>query len=123
MLPGVSDGFIVGKSPTVLSMDQVSHCPVYGLWFASWNWTAFSNCCFGGRHEKWTTIVNNSTALHDLLHRPDCPGHDWLEPYRVHKDQWVNYTFDTGEEADHPWDLCLIFSEAVADERPLNPKR
>ena len=50
------------------------------------------------------------------MHKPECPGHTWLEPYEIHEDWYANFSFDTESEAEYPWDMCVVFAGAVADE-------
>ena len=42
-----------------------------------------SLCCFGGKRVVWQRLVYNSKRLHKSLHKPNCPGHQGLEPDRA----------------------------------------
>ena len=72
----------------------------------------FSNCCYGGWRTKWTCLVTNDEILYQALHKPECPGHDWLQPYQVHETPH-GLIFDTEEESEYPWELCLRYAEAL----------
>ena len=37
--------------------------------------TVWSQCCFGGRRTKWTSLLNNSRRVHLALHKPELPLH------------------------------------------------
>ena len=82
----------------------------------STNWfrTSYSHCCFGGNRVKWTLLLHNSVYLHQAMHRPDCPGHAGLKPYRVTWGRDGQLSFDTSLEAEYPWGFCLAYSEALA---------
>ena len=75
-----------------------------------WFWTSFSICCFGGESRDAPPL--HTTPRHCVT----SPGHDWLDSYQIHEDLWSNHSSDTEVEAEYPWDLCLVFAEAVAHE-------
>ena len=84
-----------------------------GFHVASW-----SQCCFGGRRTKWTSLLTNSKRAFLALNRPDCHC-THQEPYgaRLTDDGVV---FDTAEEAEYPWAMCLAYASAVvADLKDL----
>ena len=72
----------------------------------------FSNCCHGGWRRKWTRWITNEKEIADALHLPDCPGHDWLQPYQVHETP-DGLQFDTEEEGEYPWELCAKYAKAL----------
>eukprot|EP00435_Cladocopium_sp_Y103_P020999 s1020_g5.t1 len=74
----------------------------------------FSNCCFGGRRRKWTCLITSDPAVAEALHRPHCPGHDWLQPYEVHETP-EGLRFDTEEEAEYPWGFCQAYAMALKE--------
>ena len=43
--------------------------------------TCYSHCCYGGRREKWQSLVHNCEDIHLELHKPHCPGHEGLLEY------------------------------------------
>jgi len=71
----------------------------------------FSHCCYGGRRKKWTSILTNSRALYEALHKPDC-DHEDLDDYQpyFYGDRIV---YPTEEEAEYPWELCVAMAEAM----------
>ena len=79
-----------------------------------WFDTYYSHCCFGGNRVKWTRLVHCSPFLHQALHRPDCPGHQGLEPYYIGYNADGRLAFDTALEAEYPWRFCVAYSEALA---------
>eukprot|EP00438_Fugacium_kawagutii_P024080 Skav212943 [mRNA] locus=scaffold374:499856:502796:- [translate_table: standard] len=65
----------------------------------------FSNCCHGGRRQKWTSVLTNNRALFEALHRPECehgPGDDYA-PYYVGS----KVVFPTEEEAEYQTSCAL----------------
>eukprot|EP00435_Cladocopium_sp_Y103_P074422 s46_g48.t1 len=74
----------------------------------------FSNCCYGGWRRKWTCLITSDPSLAEALHKPDCPGHDWLVPYEVHETPH-GLVFDTEEEAEYPWDFCNTYAMALKE--------
>ena len=71
----------------------------------------FSHCCFGGRRRKWTSLLTNSRALYEALHRPECQ-HEDLDDYQPYY-QGDRIIFPTEEEAEYPWGLCVAMAEAM----------
>ena len=72
----------------------------------------FSNCCHGGRRQKWTAVLTNCKAVYDALHRPDCPhgpGESYA-PYEVNG----RIIFPTEEEAEYPDGLCEAYAAGAA---------
>lgn len=94
-LQGVREGDARGKFKSIehpwnswlwSTEEAMALCEVPGMFV-----TQFSHCCFGGRRTKWMCIVHNIPYLHEMTHRPDCPGHSDLLPYKVHEleDGWL----------------------------------
>lgn len=69
----------------------------------------FSNCCYGGRREKWTAVLTNNKALFEAFHRPHCEhgGNDDYQPYY----QGNRLVFRSEEEAEYPWGLCEAYAQ------------
>ena len=87
-----------------------------------WTLMVYSHCCFGGNRVKWTALLHNCPRLHQALHKPDCPGHWNLQPYRVTRDNTGHLLFDTGQEAEYPWAFCTAYAKALAAQlRNLTP--
>ena len=75
---------------------------------------SFSNCCFGGRREKWTTIITNCPALVEALNKPNCYCNpDRLETYQPYYDNEGQVRFPTEEEAEYPAHLCAAYAQAL----------
>ena len=84
-----------------------------GLHVATW-----LQCCFGGRRTKWTSLLTNSKRVFLALNRPDCHC-THQEPYGARMSEG-GIVFDTAEEAEYPWPMCLAYATAVvADLRDL----
>jgi hypothetical protein len=80
--------------------------------------TTWSQCCFGGRRTKWTSLLNNSRRVHLALHKPECHCTHQVG-YEVRATSG-GLEFDTAEEAEYPWRMCLAYAEAiVADLKDL----
>lgn len=99
----------------------------YNSWLWYWNqaeeaqqeghdFSHGSMCCFGGRREKWFALLGNSQFIGQALHMPDCPGHDGLLPYEVHRDADGNLVFDTEEESKYPEGWCKAYAMALKKE-------
>eukprot|EP00438_Fugacium_kawagutii_P012793 Skav211673 [mRNA] locus=scaffold216:126980:131499:+ [translate_table: standard] len=115
-LVGVREGDSKGKLESIehpwnswlwSTEEAMQLCEVPGIFV-----TCFSHCCYGG-NRKWTCIVHNIPALHQLMHLPDCPGHDDLLPYEVHELSDGSLSFDTAKEAMYPWKMCRMMAEAI----------
>ena len=77
--------------------------------------TVIWNCCHGGRRKKGTGLMHNMPLLHAALHSPQCLGyhdHELLE-YGVKETADGSLLFDTEEEAEYPFSLCLAYAKAV----------
>eukprot|EP00438_Fugacium_kawagutii_P025124 Skav230797 [mRNA] locus=scaffold312:158893:163833:+ [translate_table: standard] len=73
----------------------------------------FSNCCFGGRRQKWTAVLTNCEALYQALHKPDCPHDmDWYD-YQPYFDEAGEIRYPTEEEAEYPEELCNAYAFAM----------
>lgn len=74
----------------------------------------FSNCCFGGRREKWTAILTNSQKIYEALNRPECPHGLWYDYQPYYDDEgWIRYP---EEEAEYPVGLCEAYAKALREE-------
>ena len=84
----------------------------FGVFF-----TIVWNCCHGGRRKKGTGLLHNCPQLHARLHSDYCPGHrpGELLDYLVTTGPMGNLVFDTEEEAEYPFPLCLGYSQAVQE--------
>lgn len=71
----------------------------------------FSNCCFGGRRQKWTAVLTNCPALFEALHQPECP-HGFSHDYQPYYDEYGTIHFPT-KEAEYPWGLCQAYAQAM----------
>ena len=74
-----------------------------------------SHCCWGGEREKWYQFLHNCPAIHNYLH-VDCPGHGNLRPYEVHRNPDGSLSYDTAEEAEYPWDLCVAYARGLKEQ-------
>eukprot|EP00435_Cladocopium_sp_Y103_P024511 s1749_g6.t1 len=76
-----------------------------------WMYTTWSQCCFGGKRVKWTSLLHNSPRVHAALDTPECHC-THQEPYGV---EWTEegLRFDTHEEAEYPWAMCRAYARAV----------
>ena len=83
-------------------------CNVVGTYVS-----CYSHCCFGGRREKWQCLVHNCPQLHHALHKPHCEGHRELLRYQVHERADGTLAFDTEDEAEYPWQWCVVYSRAL----------
>ena len=72
----------------------------------------FSNCCFGGRREKWTAVLTNCPEIYEELRCPDCP-HGMQDDYQPYYDDegWVIYP--TEKEAEYPEGLCSAYAQGL----------
>ena len=77
--------------------------------------TVYSHCCYGGRREKWTGLLHNSRALHAMLHKPQCQGHEGLEGYGAWMEKGKLH-FATSEEAEYPWEWCQSYARGLVLE-------
>lgn len=77
--------------------------------------SCFSMCCFGGQRVKWTCLLHNIPAVHEMLHRPECPGHDNLLTYEVHEGL-QGLEFDTALEAEYPHGFCVAYAKGLRQE-------
>ena len=75
--------------------------------------SCYSHCCFGGRREKWQCLAHNCPQLHHALHKPHCEGHRELLRYQVHERADGTLAFDTEDEAEYPWQWCVVYSRAL----------
>ena len=80
-----------------------------------------SHCCFGGRREKWFQFLNNIPAMKDFIER-DCPGHTDLLPYEVTQGADGRLHYDTEEESEYPWELCVQYARGLKQQL-LNENR
>ena len=46
----------------------------------------------------------------------DCPGHAGLRTYEVEEMPDGTLRFDTEEEAEYPWEMCVAYARAVKDQ-------
>ena len=69
----------------------------------------FSNCCFGGRRRKWTSILTNCPQLFEVLHQPECPHGD-AEDYQPFFDDQGTTVFPTEQEAEYPQGLVEAYA-------------
>ena len=72
----------------------------------------FSNCCFGGRRQKWTALLTNSRALFEALHKPKCE-HGLVHDYQPYFDDQDTLRFPTEEEAEYPPGLVEAYARAI----------
>eukprot|EP00438_Fugacium_kawagutii_P018783 Skav201312 [mRNA] locus=scaffold1490:109079:114118:- [translate_table: standard] len=79
-----------------------------GWWMATW-----SQCCYGGRRTKWTSLLTNSRRAYEALNRPEC-NCTHQEPYAAWADRDGQVHFDTHEEAEYPWLMCRRYGDAIA---------
>eukprot|EP00438_Fugacium_kawagutii_P035175 Skav225826 [mRNA] locus=scaffold2516:55037:59475:- [translate_table: standard] len=119
-LQGVRDGHSRGKMESLehpwssliwYTEEAIALCEMPGIMV-----TGFSHCCFGGQRTKWTSIVHNIPCLHEMMNRPDCPGHPDLLPYEVHELEDGSLSFDTAKEAMYPWPMCKVMAKAIATQ-------
>ena len=64
---------------------------------------------------KWFAFLGNIQTLREHLHK-ECPGHEGLQPYRVHEQGDGSLRFDTEEEAEYPWPLCQAYARALQQQ-------
>ena len=74
-----------------------------------------SHCCFGGEREKWFAILSDLPSLQRHLSM-DCPGHPGLRSYEVEELPDGTLRFDTEEEAEYPWEMCVAYARAVREQ-------
>ena len=74
--------------------------------------STWSQCCFGGRRTKWTSLLHNSRRVHQVMHNPTC-NCTHQEPYRVHQTSGGLH-FDTSDESEYPWRMCQAYASAIA---------
>ena len=81
----------------------------------------FSNCCFGGRRQKWTALLTNCEEVYEELHTPDCP-HGMTDDYQpfFNDDGYVEYP--TEQEAEYPQGLCEAYARAAVAYLKANGK-
>eukprot|EP00438_Fugacium_kawagutii_P033385 Skav211631 [mRNA] locus=scaffold2262:105332:110360:+ [translate_table: standard] len=72
----------------------------------------FSNCCYGGRTQKWTALLTNSREVFEALHHPDCP-HGLEYDYQPYYDEDHVLRYPTEEEAEYPEGLCQALAGAL----------
>ena len=72
-----------------------------------------TSCCFGGEREQWFAILNNDRHIQEALHKPHCPGHVNLKPYRVTRGEDDALHYDTSEEAEYPSQLCEAYATGL----------
>lgn len=89
--------------------EEVEELKADGHWFES----VYSHCCFEGDRVKWTRLLHNSAALHEVLRKPDCPCHSDLRGYNIYWDNDGQLRFDTSEEAEYPWGFCLAYAHGL----------
>ena len=74
-----------------------------------------SHCCFGGERVKWFAILSDLPSLQRHLSM-DCPGHPGLRSYEVEELPDGTLRFDTEEEAEYPWEMCVAYARAVREQ-------
>ena len=47
----------------------------------------FSNCCHGGRREKWTALLTNSKEVYDAMHKENCEHAHEQADYQPYYDE------------------------------------
>eukprot|EP00438_Fugacium_kawagutii_P013458 Skav231262 [mRNA] locus=scaffold2436:51122:57163:+ [translate_table: standard] len=73
----------------------------------------FSNCCYGGERQKWTSLLTNNRALFEALHKPDCPHSDWNDYAPYYEGSRIVYP--TEQEAEYPEGLCQAYARACSE--------
>ena len=76
----------------------------------------FSNCCHGGRREKWTALLTNSKELYNALHKEECEHTHEEADYQPYYDEQGILRFPTEEEAEYPREMCAKMAQAVQRE-------
>ena len=74
--------------------------------------STYSHCCYGGRREMWTGLLHNSEAVHSMVHKPRCPGHENLEGYETTLEEGEQ-RFATVEGAEYPWAWCQSYARGL----------
>ena len=72
----------------------------------------FSNCCHGGKRQKWTSILTNSREVFEALNKEECEHTDTAS-YQPYYDDGGVLRFPTEEEAEYPAELCAKYAQAV----------
>ena len=75
----------------------------------------FSNCCFGGRRQKWTALLTNSQHIYEALHTPEC-HHGLTQDYQPFYDEEGVIQFPTEMEAEYPPGLCQAYAQGLRTE-------
>eukprot|EP00438_Fugacium_kawagutii_P003576 Skav222553 [mRNA] locus=scaffold2837:372454:374148:- [translate_table: standard] len=75
----------------------------------------FSNCCFGGRREKWTAVLTNSQRIYEALNWPYC-HHGMQDDYQPYYDEYGYIRYPTEEEAEYPQQMCQAYAMALKEE-------
>lgn len=73
----------------------------------------FSNCCHGGRREKWTALLTNSEELYQAMHKENCEHTHEQADYQPYYDEEGVLRFPTEEEAEYPQEMCAKMAQAV----------
>eukprot|EP00438_Fugacium_kawagutii_P025365 Skav236527 [mRNA] locus=scaffold78:1035541:1036065:- [translate_table: standard] len=74
-------------------------------------YTTWSQCCFGGKRTKWTSLLHNSKRVHHALDTPECHCTHQV-PYGVELTH-EGLVFDAHEEAEYPWAMCRAYARAI----------
>ena len=72
----------------------------------------FSNCCFGGRRRKWTSLLTNCREIFDAMNYPHCPHGD-AEAYQPFFDDQGTIVYPTEQEAEYPAGLVESYAQAA----------
>ena len=77
--------------------------------------STFTFCCYGGQSERWTGLLHNSAAVHSMIHKPGCSGHESLKGDRG-RDAKGGRKGATEEESEYPWAWCQSYARGLLME-------
>ena len=89
---------------------------VDGLTEGSFRFAEGTNCCFGGKREKWYALLGNSQEIHRELHCPVCPGHEGLLSYEVRRRSDGSLHFATEDESQYKLAWCQAYARGLRRE-------
>ena len=77
--------------------------------------STFSFCCYGGQKVRWTGLLHNSAAVHSMVHKPRCPGHDNLKGERCPNVKGGKRDA-MEEDSEYPWAWCQSYARGLLME-------